>query len=286
MKIGISTSWDFVSGKNQDEESRLTLESFGSLESYLKFVKDRGVTGIELRKFGAGLSENEVRDVCRNLKANHFSLTVHGEIDEHNPDSDLEATFPWLKGVVGVYHESRLIIVVHPIEGKNKTQDEYHDLTVVTIKKLTDAIRRERLNVHIALEINQFKDNKISPGYTYDGILAIVTEVNSEHAGICFDFGHTWSNVRRGFLDRTIPGEFLNRVIHTHIHDLGPGYRTHWPLTSGNVPVAEYIQSLAQRRYQGFLNLEINYDRFKTATNAKEAIRGSLDKLGEAVKNI
>jgi sugar phosphate isomerase/epimerase len=286
MKIGISTSWDFLSGKNEKEESRLTLESFSSVESYLKFIKDLGVSSIELRKFDPGLNETEVKNICKNLKVNNFSLTIHGEIAENNLDLDLGATFPWLKTVIRVYNDRRLIIVVHPIEGQNKTQDEYRHLTVRKIKNITDTIERDNLNVQIALEINQFKEKKTSPGCTYDGILKIVSAVDSDKLGICLDFGHTWSNIRRGFLNKTIPDQFLNRVIHTHIHDLSSEYKTHWPLTFGNVPVEAYIKLLVARQFNGVLNLELNYDRFKTAISAIEAINASLKILGDIVKNI
>jgi sugar phosphate isomerase/epimerase len=285
MEIGISTGWNFVSGKNQGEESQLTLASFGSVESYLQYIKDLGVTSIELRKFDPGLNENEVGKICKNLKSNNFSITIHGEMDENNLDLDLEATFPWLKGVLKVYNERQIIIVVHPIEGHNKTQDEYRRLTVWKIKKITDTLERAHLNVQLALEINQFKAGKNSPGFTCAGILEIVTAVNSDQLGICFDFGHTWSNIRRGFLSKTIPDEFLNCVIHTHIHDLSSEGQTHWPLTSGNVPVEEYVKLLAARQFNGVLNLELNYDRFKASINAKQAISASLKKLGEIVNN-
>ena len=87
-------------------------------------------------------------------------------------------------------------------------------------------------------------------------------------------------------MDKTIPDTFLNHVIHAHIHDLGPDYKTHWPLTLGNVPVEEYVKLLAARRFNGVLNLELVYERFKTSISAKQAIEASLKKLGNIVKNI
>jgi sugar phosphate isomerase/epimerase len=169
--------------------------------------------------------------------------------------------------------------VIHPIEGTKRTQDEYRELTVGKIRSMLDMIGHDQLNVHLALEINQFKMIKVSPGYTYDGILDIVTEVNSDHLGICFDLGHTYSNIRRGFLPPVIPDAFLRRVIHTHIHDLSPEYQTHWPLLYGNVPVGKYLKLLAQGHFKGILNLELIYDRFYTTINAKQAIDASLAKL-------
>ena len=68
MKLSISTSWDFISGKNTKEESQLLLENFGSLESYLQFLKDLGVSSIELRYFDTGLNETDVSNICQNLK--------------------------------------------------------------------------------------------------------------------------------------------------------------------------------------------------------------------------
>jgi sugar phosphate isomerase/epimerase len=286
MEIGITANWDFISGKNQTEESRITLESFDSVESYLQFIKEMGVTSIELKKVATAPNDNFVSDICKNLKKNDFSLTIHGDVSENHLDLDLYSTFPWLKAVVGVYNEKPLLIVVHPIEGTRRTQDEYHQLTVAKIKNMTDTVTRDNLKVKIALEINQFVTTLASPGFTYDGILKIVTEVNSEHLGICFDFGHTWSNIRRGFMGQTIPDQFLNRVIHTHIHDLSLEYKTHWPLTFNNVPVAEYIRLLTERSYQGVLNLELDCLRFKNSIGVKEAVGSSLIKLSHIIKNL
>jgi sugar phosphate isomerase/epimerase len=57
-------------------------------------------------------------------------------------------------------------------------------------------------------------------------------------------------------------GDFLKRVIHTHIHDISRDGATHFPLTSGILPLSECLDRLANEKYQGYLNFEPSIDRW------------------------
>ena len=86
-----------------------------------------------------------------------------------------------MQAITRVYHNEPLLIVVHPIEGETKTQEEYRNLTIRKIKNSINAIQRDNLNVKLALEIMQYEETLTSPGFTYEGVLDIVTEINSDH---------------------------------------------------------------------------------------------------------
>ena len=50
----------------------------------------------------------------------------------------------------------------------------------------------------------------------------MVRKIPGKKIGICWDMGHSYSNVVNHKFPLFPPKEFLERVIHTHIHDPGP----------------------------------------------------------------
>ena len=101
-------------------------------------------------------------------------------------------------------------------------------------------------------------------------------------AGICFDFGHTFWNVEHHMLDPEPPAEFLQRTIHTHIHDIGTN-GTHYPLNVGTVPLAKYVGMLKEAGYSGVYNLELGCHRFAEEYEIPDAFFSSVDILKQAL---
>ena len=137
--------------------------------------------------------------------------------------------------------------------------------------------------VDVALELNRVKGRN-DPGVDYDSLLAIRARVGDARLGFCWDFGHTCHNMRKGCLPSYPPPAFLQGVIHTHIHDLGPGDQTHWPLGRGLVPVGRWVGLLADAGYGGVLNLELEPGRFADGLDLRTATLESVALLREAAR--
>ena len=102
---------------------------------------------------------------------------------------------------------------------------------------------------------------------------------------MCWDMGHTTMNVLDGRMPHLPPAAFLDRVIHTHIHDLRTAspsaardsLETHHPLTHGVVRVDEYLDLLHDRGYDAVLDLELSPQRFPDAVH--DGVWASLERL-------
>lgn len=92
-------------------------------------------------------------------------------------------------------------------------------------------------------------------------VLALVRECNPAHVGICWDVEHDWFNGRRDpAWTPEPPPEFLDRVIHVHVHDAHPTtHANHFPLAFGTVPYDALVPFLVARGYRGPFILELRY---------------------------
>ena len=160
---------------------------------------------------------------------------------------------------------------------------EHQRRTVSALQRLVDSIAKESLPLQLALELNRAK-GKVDPSTTYRGVLDMCEQVGDSRVGICWDLGHTQSNVLRGVCPPDPPEEFLRRVVHAHIHDIGPDGGTHWPLIFGNVPLARYVEGLKGVGYDGCCVLELSPLRFSDRLDVGESIRRSVILLREALE--
>ena len=97
--------------------------------------------------------------------------------------------------------------------------------------------------------------------------------------GICFDMGHyAWyTSMRLGNPQALPPKEFLDRIVHTHIHECVNG-DTHYPVSTHSEPTESYINAIAEN-YPGVYNLELSPEKFKDFCTAEEGYFGSLEAL-------
>jgi sugar phosphate isomerase/epimerase len=92
-------------------------------------------------------------------------------------------------------------------------------------------------------------------------VMALVRDCDPALVGICWDMEHDWFNGRRDpdWTPRP-PDEFLDRVIHAHVHDAnGETLANHYPLVFNAVPYAATVPLLVAHGYDGPLILEIRY---------------------------
>jgi sugar phosphate isomerase/epimerase len=106
---------------------------------------------------------------------------------------------------------------------------------------------------------NPTETNVIKIGVTREEVLELVTGINSPQLGICWDMGHDYLAKRE---DKLAP-EWLERIIHVHVHDVDPQGNDHFPLMFGKVPFARWLSALHQVGMKGIVTLELKGDNLK-----------------------
>lgn len=99
--------------------------------------------------------------------------------------------------------------------------------------------------------------------------------LQSIHFGMTLDTTHlatTGKNIV-SFLQ-----ENINNIVNIHLSDykshlfstsFRPAASTHMPLGDGELPIVEFLEFLKEKKYNGFITLEINTDLEKLCTNAQ-----------------
>ena len=254
MKIGVSLPMDVLCDTPVTDAQRALLAPDGA-GGLLGCLKSEGVTHIEIRSIRPGEAPARISAAVKAIRLAGMLVTVHGWLSEEKPEALLEAVKPVLT------RQSEVMITVHPI--RNGADSEANRAaTVRALRRLGEAVRRDRLRVSAALEncrMAKAPDPSVSP----EGVLKALRESGEEAFGACFDFGHFYSDrlARPEQVTSDLPGrDFARRVIHTHIHDLNG--RTHFPLGTGSLPLDGYLALLCEAGYRGVYNLELEPERW------------------------
>jgi sugar phosphate isomerase/epimerase len=261
IEIGLSLPPAYLAGATTGGSTGAWHAAFGPPAPFLKALREAGVTAIELRSVGPGAALGEARRAVERAQAAGMQVTVHGRLPRAVPDAGLDLVYPLLSALRDALSAqgSQRPLTLHCYSAREDSVEELARRTVLALRSLLDALCAAGLPLHVALETNHVSANH-DPGVTYAGIVDMIDRVDRPGIGACWDLGHTTMNVQHGQMARLPPDAFLERVIHTHVHDLGP--RTHHPLTHGVVPVDAYLDLLLDRGYDGILNLELSPQRF------------------------
>jgi len=115
-------------------------------------------------------------------------------------------------------------------------------------------------HLKIALENNNPSSaNQIKLGVHREDVLALLQLIDRPQAGICWDMGHDALTS----LEMIAPQEWVQKVIHVHLHDYDKDRQDHYPLIFGNVPYQSWLAQLKLADYQGIVVLELKGERFK-----------------------
>jgi len=278
--VGLSLPPDYLAGRSAGPVSALLQATVGDAPQFLAELRKRGVTWVELRSLAHGANAATAARAAQTAWDAGMSVTVHGALPPQPPAPSFAGAFPELTGVLAHLpaHQGRLIVTVH---ARSAAEADVHRLRQDTAAALDIAMElaeREGWPVRFALELNREK-GQVDPGTTYEGLLAVCRLVDHPGAGICWDFGHTWANVRNGLLTLEPPAEFCARVVHTHIHGLGPDGTTHHGVSDGDPPLGRFLAPLLAAGYSGVLNLELSPDRLAAVGDVSEQIFASVDAL-------
>jgi hypothetical protein len=280
--IGVSLPYDYLCGANRSPAARLFAAALGPVEEGLRKLGKEHVECIELGVFSADAPERQIIDAVANVWSAQLQASLHPSLVPVRDAASLEALYPWLGTLLEKRpsFQERILLTVHSFSGGRGDPAEYRGQTVRVLQWMADSATRQNLPIQFALELNRAK-GKVDPSTTYHGVLDMCGEIGDSRVGICWDWGHAQANAVNGVCPLDPPLEFLRRVIHTHIHDLGPDGGTHWPLTRGEVPVSRRIDALKSLAYSGCYLLELNPVKFSDRLDVGESISGSVIRLRE-----
>jgi sugar phosphate isomerase/epimerase len=182
-------------------------------------------------------------------------------------------------------HQEGLLLTLHGYSQPHGDEEELRDRTKALFTYLDDLVERETAPVTFALELNRAK-GVADPANTYAATADLCARIDRERVGICWDWGHGYHNILEGSMEPDLPEAFLERVIHTHIHGVGPTGRTHWPLDRGRLPLEQYAAALLDRGYRGVFTLELSPERFSSEGPVGPSFLDSISLLKNALSNI
>ena len=256
MKIGLSLPVSYLAGKYNNVESEILKNAFGESHLFLAQLKKNGICSIEMKIVNEGTSSQIVDIALRNILQADLDYSMHlylpTDVTSRKSFSEI---YPFLGLVIAHIQNSNAVITVHPYLSKEFDMAKLAILSGQALAYIASISEKENINICLAIEL--LRGNSLSsPTATYNSILKILKYIDHPQVGICWDIGHSYWNTLNKELNDIPPKEFLDKTIHTHIHDLGPE-GTHSSLSNGIVPIRKMLSSLVLNEYSGVFNLEL-----------------------------
>lgn len=107
-------------------------------------------------------------------------------------------------------------------------------------------------------------------GENRESVLEAVRLVSHPRCGITWDMGHC---VRNKVFDQP-SDEWIQQVVHVHLHDVDEHRQDHWPLILGSTPYQQWIPALQAHGFSGTITAELNGRLYTNWT--QEEIDGHL----------
>lgn len=118
-------------------------------------------------------------------------------------------------------------------------------------------------------------------GENRESVFEAVQKVNHDRCGITWDMGHCVRNKVFG-----LPSDdWMNRVVHVHLHDVDENRQDHWPLILGSTPYEEWVPALRDRGFEGTITAELNGKLYQDWTQEEidKNLELTIDKLKRAL---
>ncbi|MFZ5516021.1 MAG: sugar phosphate isomerase/epimerase family protein [Candidatus Zhuqueibacterota bacterium] len=291
MKIGFSLFWSTLLHQPHPNHPANWERAFPDMDQSLDRLKEFGLTSIELKLTERVDISALFRAIEKVLKRD-FHVTIHAAGRIRFP-----ADVPWqiqnISDISRQLHEKFFITplwVIHPLYGIEIPRNEVFDQTLDYLKTLTAHLADDAVTLALEILRNRPDNEKIHVGDSYHEILDLLTGLDSRKWGICWDFGHAFSMYERNLQSKFPPQEFLDRVVHCHVHD-SKDQITHLPLGQGHLPIQQNIHLLMARGYDGIFNLEIEPHKVRDPENFMNYLNSSIsllkkifDRAGETVQ--
>ncbi len=278
-KISLSLPHSYLSGRKISKRDHILSDLFGPAETFLS-QNGKDLSGIEISHFNDSAPRENIVKAIHAVWNAGLDVILHAHIPMELQGSHLADVYPWLDAILGelTQHQQELMFNVHTLSSETLDQQTLMGKTIENLKILSSMMENEEIPLTIAVEINRKKEVN-DPSTNYENLVEICWQVDHPAVGIGWDIGHTYSNVLHSIIPKEPPGEFIGRVIHTHIHDLGHNGQTHWPLRTGSLPLDFYMKKLYSIHYTGFHTLELYPERFINVIDAKKTMLESISIL-------
>lgn len=252
--VGVSLAPQMLLGQ---PGCRLT-EECGGTAGLLRLLRGLGCTHVELRCTTASEDAAQLLTCAQAVWDAGLAVTLHWA-----PPPQVEAFALASAPLLPLLEQAKqrqpyVTVTLHAYTGGDDAEKSAAPQRTNCLLRLWEADAR-RYGFRLALELSRDKKNG-DPAVSCEGVLAMLEGTDPETTGICWDFGHFYSNTR----DAAVlpPDAFLERVLHTHIHALENG-TTHFPITAAaELPLDAYVQALTGAEYAGVYNLELEFARY------------------------
>lgn len=276
MKIGFALYIDVLLGLEFSPKRSMWERACASSRELLNCLKNEGIDNIEL-KLPSEFWDRRIRTVLQMIKEYgfHYSFHAPGMTDFPGGMENYIHYLNQLCKVSSEFDESFIMVVLHGLSGTSINREILISESKKWLKEIVTKVGDS--NFKFVLEnLRDINSNgKRKCGTSYREILEIQNYVGREHLGICWDFGHGYSQAEYGIHERIPPSEFLEQVWHTHIHDYRDNI-THLPLGHGIIPYQLYIYKLLESGFDGIYNLELNPSRVNDPENFLKYITKSI----------
>lgn len=278
--IGVSLPLPLLCGTPADAAQQSLHDSYGSPQAMLASLRARGVASIELRGVAQETDPAVALEAAGAVRQAGLHMTIHASLYPAPP----EAFFGCIQPLLPEQADPPVCLTVHTMRAfgaENRVQ------STAQLARWGRYALDHGIPVRFALENNRIGNDPLEVTACPD-IAGIVREIDLPNVGVCWDFGHLYSDFQR-FPDRTpemLPPEpFAQRAVHTHIH--GVRGQTHFPLLGPeDLPLRAYLEVLRANGYRGILNLELDFYRFHARHDPRDALERSVDCLRRAADDL
>lgn len=277
--VGVSLSFAYLNGQTDNVFHR----EFGPVSDGLTKIKEAGAQSIELRVASPQTNPTTAVEAARKIWDHGLTFSIHGALPAAPIHDDVASMYPVLHALTPLLdaRDEQVMVPLHAYQRAQGSKSDVADESVKSLSRLMKVCDQQHLPFTFAVELNRRKQ-AIDPADSYEGVEAIHQRVGHPRLGICWDFGHGYTNFMNKFDPANPPESFLKRVTHTHIHDIGPTNKTHWPLTEKRLPLETYVKLLQSVGYQGLWNLEFDPPRYKQEPAIASRILQSIKILSDA----
>lgn len=262
MKIGFSLPAAYLAGEYNNLEDKILRNAFGPSQKFLPQLKKQGISSIEVRNFNANATPEMVDIAVQCILQADLNFSIHGYLPEDVASKNcISEIYPFLRLIMDDIRNGNTVMTVHSYSSKICNIKDLARLSGQALGHIAGILDKEDINMHLALELNRYHGYS-DTSTNYAGILEILKYTEHPKIGICWDIGHSYWNTLNKGLKNIPPKAFLDKTIHTHIHDLGPD-GTHSSLSNGVVPLKKMLKPLILNGYSGVFNLEMNPSRLQ-----------------------
>ena len=250
-----------------------------SFESYLDYLVACGATSAEMVLHHGPFDERTARvhviepvwlETVRGYQSRGIDVQVHVSLDQRFATSrwfhdraGLKAEFEPIIGLVNTILENqdRVVLVLHGSSDPDLSLAQNEDGTVGLLDWLAERFDPIAPAALVGLELGAAKpDRPSAAARSRSSVESVVERVGHVTVGICWDLAHDRENGFRDSRWTPDPGEeFLSKVFHIHLHDLGHDGQSHYPLVLGTVPFKEQFEDLQNTAGVPSVTMEVRW---------------------------